>query len=141
MSISKYNADGYLDLTAYEVLMAIEREAKKTAFKPIVFICSPLAGDVEINLEHARRYCRYAVVQNTIPIAPHLLFPQFMDDGDSNQRSLAIFMGLVLLSKCQELWCFGEIVSAGMKVEISKARQRSIPIRCFSADCTEVETG
>jgi len=137
MSISKYNADGYLDLTAYEVLMAIEREAKKTAFKPIVFICSPLAGEIERNLENARRYCRYAVAQNTIPIAPHLLFPQFMDDGDLNQRNLAIFMGLVLLSKCHELWCFGERISAGMKVEISKARQRSIPIRRFTADCRE----
>jgi hypothetical protein len=137
MSISKYNADGYLDLTAYEALTAIEREAKKTAFKPMVFICSPLAGEVEKNLEHARRYCRYAVAQNTIPIAPHLIFPQFMDDGDPNQRSLAIFMGLVLLTKCQELWRFGERISAGMKVEIGKARQRGIPIRRFTADCRE----
>ena len=29
MSISKYNAEGYLDLTAYEALLAIEREGKK----------------------------------------------------------------------------------------------------------------
>ncbi len=141
MSINKFNGEGYLDLTAYEALITIEREAKKTAFKPIVFICSPLAGDMERNLENARRYCRYAVAWNTIPIAPHLLFPQFMDDGDPSQRSLAIFMGLVLLSKCQELWCFGESISAGMKVEIGKARQRSIPIRRFTADCREVEVG
>ena len=29
MSINKYNTEGYLDLTAYEALLAIEREAKK----------------------------------------------------------------------------------------------------------------
>lgn len=138
MSISKFNDEGYLDLTAYEALMAIERETKKTAFKPVVFICSPLAGDIERNLENARRYCRFAVSQNTIPIAPHLLFPQFMDDCDPDQRNLAIFMGLVLLSKCAELWYFGDIISAGMKVEISRARQRGIPVRHFSADCREV---
>ena len=47
MSVNKFNAEGYFDPTAFEALTAIEREAKKTAFKPIVYICSPFAGDVD----------------------------------------------------------------------------------------------
>ena len=139
MSINKYNAEGYLDLTAYEALLATEREAKKAAFRPLVFICSPLAGDVEHNLERARRYCRFAVTKGAIPLAPHLLFPQFMDDGDKTQRNLAIFMGLVLLSKCHELWCFGNKISPGMAIELEKAKRLGIPIRHFSGECAEVK--
>ena len=40
-----YNAEGYIDLTAYEALSRIEREerrAKKAAaYRPLVYICSP----------------------------------------------------------------------------------------------------
>jgi len=139
MGISKYNAEGYLDLTAYEALLATTREAKKAAFRPLVFICSPLAGDVEHNLEQARRYCRFAVTKGAIPLAPHLLFPQFMDDGDKTQRNLAIFMGLVLLSKCHELWCFGNKISPGMAIELEKAKRLGIPVRHFTGQCTEVK--
>jgi len=139
MGISKYNAEGYLDLTAYEALLATTREAKKAAFRPLVFICSPLAGDVEHNLERARRYCRFAVMKAAIPLAPHLLFPQFMDDGSQEERSLAIFMGLALLSKCHELWCFGNKISPGMAIELEKAKRLGIPIRHFSEQCAEVK--
>jgi len=139
MGISKYNAEGYLDLTAYEALLATTREAKKAAFRPLVFICSPLAGDVEHNLEQARRYCRFAVTKGAIPLAPHLLFPQFMDDGDKTQRNLAIFMGLVLLSKCHELWCFGNKISPGMAIELEKAKRLGIPVRHFTGQCAEVK--
>lgn len=139
MGISKYNAEGYLDLTAYEALLATTCEAKKAAFRPLVFICSPLAGDVEHNLEQARRYCRFAVTKGAIPLAPHLLFPQFMDDGDKTQRNLAIFMGLVLLSKCHELWCFGNKISPGMAIELEKAKRLGIPVRHFTGQCAEVK--
>ncbi|MGI6121340.1 MAG: DUF4406 domain-containing protein [Saccharofermentanales bacterium] len=139
MSVNKFNHEGYHDPTAYEALMAIEREAKKTAFRPLVFICSPLAGNVEQNLASARRYARFAVEKGAIPLAPHLLFPQFMDDGDKAQRSLAIFMGLVLMGKCQEVWCFGGGISSGMAIELEKARQRGTPIRYFTEGCAEVK--
>ena len=139
MGISKYNAEGYLDLTAYEALLAIEREAKRAAFRPLVFICSPLAGDVEYNLERARRCCRFAVTKGAIPLAPHLLFPQFMDDSDKTQRNLAIFMGLVLLSKCHELWRFGNKISPGMAIELEKAKRLGIPVRHFNGECAEVK--
>ncbi|NCC69596.1 MAG: DUF4406 domain-containing protein, partial [Clostridia bacterium] len=36
MSISKFNAEGYYDPTAYEALTRIERESKKMSFRPLV---------------------------------------------------------------------------------------------------------
>jgi len=138
MSISRFNHEGYPDPTTYEALTAIEREQRKERFRPIVFICSPYAGNVEQNTANARRYCRYAVDNHRIPVAPHLLFPQFMDDGDPDDRELALFMGIALMSKCAELWVFGPDASEGMQAEINYAVTRNKPIRYFTTDCKEV---
>jgi len=138
--LDKCNSEGYPDPTAYEALLRIELEAKTSAFRPLVFICSPFAGDIIGNTEKARGYSRFAVLRNCIPIAPHLLFPQFMDDSDPSQRDLAIFMGLVLLSKCIEIWVFGETITAGMSVELTKAKQKEMRIRYFTEQCEEVDT-
>lgn len=138
MSANLYNSEGYYDPTAYEALSHIEQEAKKTAYRPLVFICSPYAGDIERNTERAREYSRFAVSKNCIPIAQHLLFPQFMEEDDPAQRSLGIFFGLVLQSKCREVWVFGRTISKGMAVEIAKARERKLPVRYFTDRCMEV---
>lgn len=138
MCIEKYNSEGYYDPTTYEALTQVEREERKKAFKPVVYVCSPYAGDVENNTIKAREYCRFAVEQNCIPLAPHLLLPQFMDDDNPQERELAMFMNKVILSKCKELWVFGETVSKGMAVEIETAKRRNQTIRYFDSDCTEV---
>ena len=61
-----------------------------------------------------------------------------MEEDDPQQRSLGIFFGLVLQSKCKEVWVFGEKITKGMAVEIQKARERSIPLRYFTELCVEV---
>lgn len=138
MGINKFNAEGYFDPTAYEALTAIEKEEKRIrAFRPIVYICSPFAGDVQKNIESARRYSRFAVVMGCIPIAPHLLFPQFLDDNDPDERKLGLFFGNVLMSKCTEVWVFGDYISSGMRSEINLARQKNYHIRYFNTKCEE----
>ncbi|SHJ77555.1 DUF7768 domain-containing protein [Paramaledivibacter caminithermalis] len=132
MGINSYNHEGYLDLTAYEALKNIEKHRK------LVFICSPFAGDIEGNTERARRYGRFAVTRNAIPIIPHLMYPQFLCEDDPEERELGISMGLVLLSKCHELWVFGSKVTSGMAVEIEKAKSINIPIRYFNTHCIPV---
>ena len=111
----------------------------KRAYRPLVYICSPLSGDVDGNMEKARQYCRFALEQGQIPLAPHLMFPQFMDDDDSEERELAIFMDIVLMGKCNEVWVFDESLSEGMRIEIDRARKRKQPIRYFAADMKEVK--
>lgn len=87
-------------------------------FKPVVYICSPYSGNIRLNTANARRYCRYAVDKGCIPLAPHLLFPQFMNE--ENERETAMFMNYVLLTKCRELWVFGRTITTGMSEEIEK---------------------
>ena len=116
MGVSRYNSEGYYDPTAYEALTKIVQEEKAARYRPLVYICSPYSGDTEGNTEKARRYSRFAADADTIPIAPHLLFPQFL--SEETERELAIFMDLVLLGKCEQLWVFGGEVSDGMRREI-----------------------
>lgn len=137
--MDKYNAEGYYDPTAYEALSRIEREERKAAYRPLVYICSPYSGNVDFNVTNARLYCKYAVDNKCIPIAPHLLFPQFMNDKEPTDRELAMFMNMVLLSKCEELWVFGNTISQGMGQEIAKAEKRRMKIRYFDYELKEVE--
>ena len=141
MAYIERNHEGYFDPTASTALQTIEREerAKRLGYMPLVYICSPYAGEVEQNVQNARRYSAFALTQKALPIAPHLLFPQFMGSEETEEiRELALHMGLILLSKCRELWFFGGTVSEGMKCEINRARWRGMIVRHFTRDCKEV---
>ena len=116
----------------------MSNKPKDRTYRPLVYVCSPLSGDVPGNTERARKFCRFALEKGAIPLAPHLMFPQFMDDEDPAERELAIFMDVILLGKCSELWVFGETVSAGMQAEIDVAKKRRQPIRYFTNDFQEV---
>lgn len=136
---SKYNSEGYYDPTTYEALSSIENEERSLrTFRPIVYICSPYAGDVETNVQKARRYCRFAVDKGYIPIAPHLLFTQFLNDDNPKERQLGIFFGNAVMSKCSEVWVFGDRISDGMEAEIKRAKRKNYRLRYFNEDLEEV---
>ncbi len=136
-----YNSEGYFSPTEYEAMTRIEkveRAAARTAvFRPIVYICSPYSGDIERNTENARRYSRFAVDQHCLPITPHIYFTQFMNDTIPDERETALFMNLVLMSKCAELWVFGDVISKGMKAEIDRAKRKHMKIRYFTESLEE----
>ncbi len=90
-----------------------------------VYICSPYSGDVENNVKMAREYCRYAIDLGCLPIAPHLLYPQILDDNNPAERMLGIKMGLEILDICDEIWICGELISTGMEKEIAYAEKVS----------------
>ncbi len=139
MSPDKFNAEGYPDPTAYEALTTVEQEEKTTkAFRPLVYICSPYSGDIGNNIKSAKRYSRFAVDMGYIPITPHLLYPQFLDDDNPAERSLGLLFGNVLMAKCAEVWVFVSYISPGMNAEIERAKRKKYTIRYFSDVCREV---
>ena len=142
MNVDYNNAEHYPDPTAFEAIKNAGRERKPLhpKFYPMVYICSPYSGDVERNVENARRFSRYAVEKGYIPITPHLLFPQFLDDNDPDERAHGLLFGTILMDKCKEIWVFGEYISAGMKAEIDRAVQKRYALRYFTSDCVEVQT-
>lgn len=131
--ISYKKQEGYADPTAYQALTQIENETRK--YRPLVYICSPFSGDIKGNTEKAKNYSRFAVDSGAIAFAPHLLLPLYMQE--ETERELAMFMDMVFLGKCDELWVFGDVVSQGMQAEISKAKKKNMIIRYFTEDLVE----
>jgi len=101
----------------------------------LAFICSPLRGDLEANMQRANRYCLFAVKEGVVPLAPHTIFTQYLDDEDEEERAAGLYLGQELLKRCDELWCFGERISEGMKAEIALAKKRGIPVMYFTDRC------
>ena len=85
-----------------------------------IFLCSPYAGNVEANVALARRLCAEILAQGHSPFAPHLLYPQVLDDADHEARERGIRAGLEWLRMCDEVWCWRE-VSPGMVREVAYA--------------------
>ncbi len=88
------NGEGYSDPTAGEAVskVGLEERAKRVVRrrKPVVYLCSRYAGDVERNVARARSFCRFAVGQGYVPIAVHLFYPQFLKDEDPEERKQGI---------------------------------------------------
>lgn len=140
--MDKNNGSGCPDPVANKALMAVAKSETPTKpYRQLVYIASPFAGNTEYNVIRAQGYCRFAVTKGCIPIAPHLHYPQFMDDGDKEQRELGLLFALVLLDKCDELWVFGDKVSTSMAAEIAKAMKRGMPIKYFNHKCEVLHYG
>ena len=95
----------------------------------LIYIASPYAGDVEKNVAFAKVACRYAMKQGCTPVAVHLLYPQFLDDSNLQERAAGLAMGHQVLSVCDELWVCGNRISSGMESEIQEAKRMGIPVR------------
>lgn len=102
-----------------------------------VYICSRYAGDIEHNVRVALALCRMAVEAGLAPFAPHLLYTQFLDDGDpalrlrSGQapREMGISLGLRFMEVCDVVWVYvGEGVSDGMRREVEHAKGLGRPV-------------
>mgnify|MGYP001159217978 FL=1 len=105
--------------------------------RPVVYICSPFSGDRIAGTENAKRYSRYAVDAGAIPFAPHLLLPMYMKED--SERGQALYMDLVFLRRCDQLWVFGQNITSGMQAEIDQARMLGMKTRYFTESFKEEE--
>lgn len=106
-----------------------------------MFICSPFRGEETKNTKLARRYARYAYDRGCLPVAPHLYFPQFLNEHDPIERNTGIKCGIALMQLCQEVWVFGANISSGMSEEISEATCCGILVRYFRWGGGEIKEG
>ncbi len=141
-----FNHEKYPDPTAYEVIRNMELEEKKQEkirngewFMRWIYVASPYKGDVETNVNNAKKYALFVAKQELLPVAPHLYLTQFFNDDVEEERSVALAFGLQMLKRCHEMWVFGDNISDGMAIEIEFATKRNIPIRYFSSECKEVK--
>ena len=95
----------------------------------LVYICAPLRGDVEKNIEFARQKAQEVFQAGDIPVCPHLMFPPIADPENPQQDQAARDMGLRLVESCQEVHVYGPEWTEGMWAEIRHAMDLGIQVK------------
>lgn len=103
-----------------------------------VFICSPYRGDIQENTKTARDFGRLAAKCGYVPVIPHLVFPQFLDDNDAEERILGITLGSELLKVCDMMWVVGSKVTKGMQFELETAKKLKLPVRLYDKSAKRI---
>src|SRR3990167_9442934 len=95
-----------------------------------VFIGHPISGDVRGNAEKVLKICQEVHTRDVIPVAPYLVSIQYLDDEAREDRELGIEANHECFRRgyIDELWLYGDRISAGMEGEIRLARRMGIPI-------------
>lgn len=89
-----------------------------------VIIESPFAGDVQKNIEYARKCMRDSLLRGEAPIASHLLYTQdgILDDNIPEERTLGIEAGLLWGKEAELTAVYTDLgLSGGMRYGISNA--------------------
>ena len=116
-------AEQYLDVFR-------DRQQERTQDGPkLVYICAPLRGDVEKNIEFARQKAQEVFQAGDIPVCPHLMFPPIADPENPVQDQAAREMGLRLVESCQEVHVYGPEWTEGMWAEIRHAMDLGIEVK------------
>lgn len=107
-------------------------------YNRLVFICSPYRPESDDPAEQSRELlrniklakvgCKIAVKRGCAPFAPHLLYPQFLNEHDKESREAGMKIGLQFLHLCDEMWVLGRKITEGMAAEIEAANADGIPI-------------
>lgn len=107
-----------------------DRQQERTQDGPkLVYICAPLRGDVEKNIEFARQKAQEVFQAGDIPVCPHLMFPPVADPENPVQDQAAREMGLRLVESCQEVHVYGPEWTEGMWAEIRHAMDLGIQVK------------
>jgi len=95
-----------------------------------IFIAHPINGDIAGNMEKVLKICKEIHDENTIPVAPYLVSLRYLNDADPKERELGISANLETFRRgyIDELWIFGDHISAGMREEINLALSLNIPV-------------
>ena len=95
----------------------------------LVYICAPLRGDVEKNIEFARQKGREIIQEGDIPVCPHFIVPSDADPEYFAQEQAAREVGLRLVEACQEVHVYGPEWTEGMWAEIRRAMDLGIEVK------------
>lgn len=94
-----------------------------------VFIASPYAGDVELNVAYARAALKDSFDRGEAPFVPHILYNQALDDAKEDERARAIAAGLRWLEEADAIAFYIDYgMSPGMDAERKHAEVLGLPI-------------
>ena len=71
-----------------------------------------------------------------IPFAPHLYFPQFLDE--EFERWKGLYWGKQIMKECKEIWIFCDELTEGMIEEIEEAKKLGLEMKFFNRKKEEI---
>ena len=104
--------------------------------RKIIYVCSPLRGDISGNIERVKGYCKAIVGAGHIPYAPHLALDGVLDDNMPDEREKALSICIEMVKRCNEVWVFGDKLTEGMKKELEAAYKYDKFVK-FEEDLTQ----
>lgn len=94
-----------------------------------VILETPYAGDVEANVEHARKCMLDCLNRGEAPIASHLLYTQVLDDLAMDQRHLGMEAGFAWGTVAEKVVVYTDRgTSKGMELGIKRAEENGVPV-------------
>lgn len=95
-----------------------------------VLVCSPYAGDRAKNDAYLKACIADSLSRNEAPWASHGFYPQFLDDGDCDQRALGLECEHVWLKFAALVAVYGDLdpPSSGMALAIREADRLGIKV-------------
>lgn len=103
-----------------------------------IYVCSPFRTNKlfteKENIENAIKYARQVIEQGDMPIVPHLMYPQILDDSKDSDREKGINFDLELILLCDKVYVFGDFISDGMRKEIQFAQKSKMRIEFLTSD-------
>lgn len=103
----------------------------------LVIIESPYAGDIEANVEYARRCVRDSLARGEAPIASHLLYtqPGILNDDVAEERQWGIDAGLAWRQVADASVVYTDRgVTLGMQYGIATAMKADVPVEYRQLD-------
>ena len=104
--------------------------------RPMIFVIAPFTevvkGDAKVIMA-VRSYCRFVYQHGGIPVCPQLYLPQFINLHRSKEFQVAAFINIVMLTKCAEVWSFGNSTH-DMRYFIRLAKRKNKNIRYFNTE-------
>ena len=108
----------------------------------LVVLETPFRGDVEKNIEYARKCMRDCFMRGEFPFASHLLYTQegILDDGAPEERALGIEAGLAWVKVAEATIVYTDLgISEGMKKGIERAKKESRPVEYRTLNGFKIE--
>lgn len=95
----------------------------------LIYLASPLSGDIESNLAYARKCLRHALFVGDAPFVPHLLYTQVLDDTKPAEREEGMRAGAAWIAQCRAFVAYLDRGwSRGMLEEKRFAQSLGIPV-------------
>lgn len=93
-----------------------------------VTIESPYAGDVDRNMIYLHRAMRDSCANGEAPLASHMLYTQFLDDSNAEERTVGIDCGLAWATHAEKMIFYTDYgISNGMHLALLFAKTNGIP--------------